>query len=162
MLVMDRQRLAGFARDVGWTSADVEQPSAGADPPAVFSRWTNVVFDRILPPEEPWSEPIAVSRRQAIEPVFGQLASDPAWMAFFFGSSTAAQTLLLSNELCQVALPKGSGLGALSLGFASRLRKWVMIWICFPKNVVKSVASGRALLAFQAAVLAPALVGRQI
>ena len=91
------------------TSADVEQPSAGADPPAVFSRWMKVVFDRILPPEGPWSEPIDVSKRQAMDPGFGQLASDPAGMAFFFGSRTAAQTLLVSSELCHVALPKGSG-----------------------------------------------------
>ena len=52
------------------TSDEVEQPSAGADPPAVFSRWTNVVFDRIVPPDGPCADPIDVSRRQAMEPVF--------------------------------------------------------------------------------------------
>ena len=96
-----------------------------------------------------------------MEPVFGQLASDPAVMAFFFGSRTAAQTLLLSSELCHVALPKGNGLGAAPLGFVSGLRKCVMIWNVCPKMVWNKVASGRAPLTVQDAVDAPAAVGRQ-
>jgi len=79
------------------------------------------------------------SKRQAIEPVFGQLVSEPAWIeageggVVEFESGTCAHTLLLSKELCQVALPKGSGFGAASLGFVSGLRKWVMIWKSRPK-----------------------------
>ena len=96
-----------------------------------------------------------------MEPVFGQLASDPAGMAFFFGSRTAAQTLLLSSELCHVALPKGRGFGARSFGLVSGLRKCVMIWNVCPKMVWNRVASGRAPLAVQDAVDAPAAVGRQ-
>jgi len=38
------------------------------------------------------------------------------------------------KELCHVALAKGSGVGAASLGFVSGLRKWVMIWKSFPKK----------------------------
>jgi hypothetical protein len=96
-----------------------------------------------------------------MEPVFGQLASDPAGMAFFFGSRTAAQTLLLSSELCHVALPKGRGFGAASFGLVSGLRKCVTIWNVCPKMVWNRVASGRAPLAVQDAVDAPAAVGRQ-
>src|SRR5690349_3806288 len=101
----------------------------------------NVVFDRILPPVGPWSEPIAVSKRHAMDPVFGQLGSVPARMACVVGSRTAAQTLLLSSELCHVALPKGSGFGATPFGFVSGLRKWVMIWNVCPKMVWNRVAS---------------------
>jgi hypothetical protein len=84
-----------------------------------------VVFDRAVPPVGPGCEPVDSSSRQGIEPAFGQLGSDPAGMMFEF--STCAQTLLVSNELCHVALPKGSGLGAASFGFASGLRKCVAI-----------------------------------
>ena len=52
-----------------------------------------------------------------------------------FPFSTAAHTLLLSNELCHVALPKGCGFGATSLGFVLGLRKWVMIWTSCPKKL---------------------------
>jgi hypothetical protein len=53
-----------------------------------------------------------------MDPVFGQLlGSEPAGIAF--PCNTAAQTLLLSTELCQVALPNGSGFGAKSLGLVS-------------------------------------------
>ena len=38
-----------------------------------------------------------------------------------------AQTSLLSDELCQVAMPTGNGLGAAVFGLSSGLRKWVMI-----------------------------------
>ena len=56
------------------------------------------------------------------------------------------------------SLPKGSGLGANSLGFVSGLRKWVMIWTVYPKTFVKRVASGRAGLTVQET---PEPVGRQ-
>ena len=90
------------------------QPSAssGADPPFVFKRWTKVVWVRNLPPVGPCSEPMDCSKRQAIEPVFGQLVSEPAGIeageggVVEFESGTCAHTLLLSNELCQVALPQ--------------------------------------------------------
>jgi hypothetical protein len=80
------------------------------------------------------------SKRQAIEPVFGQLGSEPARIeageggVVEFESGTCAHTLLLSKELCHVALPKASGFGAASLGFVSGLRKWVMIWKSFPND----------------------------
>src|SRR5215510_16467106 len=77
-------------------------------------------------------------------------------MTFFFGSRTAAQTLLLSSELCHVALPKGRGFGATSFGLVSGLRKCVMIWNGCPKTVWNRVASGRAPLTVQDAVNAPA------
>ena len=60
-----------------------------------------------------------------MEPVFGQLGSEPAGIEVEL--KTWAQTLLLSSELCHVALPNGSGLGAASLGLASGLRKCVTI-----------------------------------
>jgi hypothetical protein len=106
------------------------------------------------------------SKRQAIEPVFGQLGSEPARIAVGeggvveFESGTCAHTLLLSKELCHVALPKGTGFGAASLGFVSGLRKWVMIWTSCPKTFTKRVASGRALRMVQE--VPPVLVGRQI
>jgi hypothetical protein len=96
-----------------------------------------------------------------MDPVFGQLGSVPARMACVVGSRTAAQTLLLSSELCHVALPKGSGFGATPFGFVSGLRKWVMIWNVCPKMVWNRVASGRAPLTVQEAVDAPSAVGRQ-
>jgi hypothetical protein len=61
------------------------------------------------------------SRRQAIEPLFGQLGWDPAGIEFAF--RTCAHTLLLSIELCHVTLPKGSGFGANWLGLVLGLRK---------------------------------------
>src|SRR5882724_10438658 len=97
------------------------------------------------------------NNRQLIEPAFGQLWSVPASIDPAF----CAQTMLLSSELCHVALPKGSGLGALSLGFVSGLRKCVMISKSCPKIFVKRVASGRAPVTVQEAVEAPTLVGRQ-
>jgi len=82
----------------------------------VFKRWTKVVLLRILPPVGPRSEPIDSSKRQAIEPVFGQLVgSEPAGIeaGIELGfRKTCAHTLLLSRELCHVALPTGNGLGA--------------------------------------------------
>ena len=107
------------------TSFEVKQPVLGATPPLVFKRWTKVVLLRRLPPVGPSSEPIDSSKRQAIELVFGQLGSDPAGIVF--ECRTCAHTLLLSKELCHVALPNGSGFGAAALGFVSGLRKWVMI-----------------------------------
>ena len=100
----------------------------------VFKRWTKVVLDMILPPAGPCCVPIDCSKRQAIEPVFGQLGFEPAGIeageggVVEFESGTCAHTLLLSKELCHVALPKGNGFMAASLGFTSGLRKWVTIW----------------------------------
>ena len=91
------------------TSGDVEHPSAGAAPPRVFNLWMKVVLDNIVPPEGPGCEPMDCSSRQGMEPVFGQVGSEPAGM--LFECSTCAQTLLVSNELCHVALPKGRGVG---------------------------------------------------
>src|SRR6185369_3822597 len=107
------------------TSVETAQPSAGAEPPLVFRRWTKLVLLSRVPPVGPSFDPTVVSNRQAIEPVFGQLfRSLPA--GIIVPLRTAAHTLLLSNELCHVALPKGTGLVG-SLGFSSGLRKWVMI-----------------------------------
>jgi hypothetical protein len=91
------------------------------------------------------------NKRQGIEPEFGQLGSVPATIdpppSFV---NTTAHTLLVSRELCHVALPpRDTGLGAFSLGFASMLRKWVMIWKGCPKISVNRVASGRAGLTVQ-------------
>jgi hypothetical protein len=55
----------------------------------------------------------------------------------------AAQTLLLSKELCQVAFPLSGGTMP-SLGFSLMRAKWVMISSGCPKMLVKRVASGRA------------------
>src|SRR6516225_4652002 len=107
-----------------------------------------------LPPAGPSCDPIDCSRRQLIAPAFGQLASEPAAI----DPTAFAHTTLLSREFCQVALPKGSGFGALSLGFVSGLRKCVMISKFCPKTVANRVASGRAPLTVQEA---PVLVGRQ-
>jgi hypothetical protein len=68
-----------------------------------------------------------------MEPVFGQLGWEPAGIkageggVVEFESGTCAHTLLLSKELCHVALPKGSGLVAASLGLILGLRKCVTI-----------------------------------
>src|SRR3954449_8819660 len=118
-----------------------------------------VVLLRTLPPVAPGSAPIASSRRQAIEPAFGQVGSEPAGIIVPW--RTCAHTLLLSSELCHVALPNGRGFGAASFGFVSGLRKWVMIWKSKPKKFWKRVASGRALLTVHEAVEAPTLVGKQ-
>jgi len=102
------------------TSDATEQPVSGADPPLVFNLWMNEVLVRLLPPVGPRSSPITSSNRHAIEPAFGQLdESEPAGIE----PTACAHTLLLSNELCHVALPKGSGSGALSLGVVFGLRK---------------------------------------
>ena len=76
-------------------------------------------------PAVPRCDPIDCSSKQGIAPACEQLESEPAGIDF----SGFAQTRLLSNELCQVGLPKGSGVGAFSLGFVSGLRKWVMTWM---------------------------------
>src|SRR5205823_14360765 len=83
----------------------------------------NVVLVSDLPPVGPSSEPITCSKKQSIEPPFGQLASVPAVMKFFF----CAHTRLLSKELCQVTSPKRGGFGPMSFGFTTGLRKWVII-----------------------------------
>ena len=95
------------------------------------------------------------SKRQLIDPAFGQLGSEPETI----DASELPHTLLLSNELCHVALPKGSGFGANWLGFASGLRKWVRIWMACPKKLSKRVACGQEALTVHEA--APVLVGRQ-
>jgi hypothetical protein len=79
-----------------------------------------VVLVRMLPPAGPGCEPMDWRSRHGIEAAFGQLGSEPAGIEFAF--MTCAQTLLVSRA-CQVALPKGNGLGAASLGLASGLRK---------------------------------------
>ena len=104
------------------TSADVKQPSMGADPPFVFSRWMKLVWLSNVPPMGPSREPTVSSKRQGIEPVFGQLGSPELARIIAFPLKTAAHTLLLSNELCHVALPKGTGRVG-SLGFSFGLRK---------------------------------------
>jgi len=83
----------------------------------------NVVWVMTFPPAGPGFDPIVLSKRHAMPPAFGQLASEPAVTD---GVSAFAHTMLLSEELCHVGLPTGSGLGANSLGFVSGLRKWVM------------------------------------
>src|SRR5258706_11254262 len=99
-----------------------------------------VVLVSDLPPAGPSSAPITCSKRQSIAPPFGQLASVPAVMKFFF----CAQTRLLSKELCHVTSPKRGGFGPIRLGFSTGLRKWGMICTPFPKKFVKNVALGRA------------------
>src|SRR5947207_9273243 len=116
-----------------------------------------LVLLKARPPVGPSSAPITWSKRQAIEPVFGQAGSEPALAKCM----VCAHTLLLSKELCQVALAKASGLGANLFGFVLGLRKWVIIWTCCPKKVTKRVASGRAVLTVQEAMAAPWTVGRQ-
>jgi hypothetical protein len=74
-----------------------------------------------VPPVGPSREPTVSSKRQGIEPVFGQLGS-PELAGIDFPPRTAAHTLLVSNELCHVALPKGTGCAG-SLGFSFGLRK---------------------------------------
>src|SRR5437016_4773150 len=100
-----------------------------------------LVWVRNLPPVGPSSAPMTCSNRQAIEPVFGQLGMSGEGA---IACCVCAQTLLLSNELCHVALPKARGLGANLFGFVLGLRKCVMICTCCPKIFAKSVASGRA------------------
>src|SRR5262249_18499283 len=119
-----------------------------------------VVLDNIVPPAGPACEPMDCSSRQGMEPAFGQVGSEPAGM--LSECSTCAQTRLVSSELCHVALPKGSGLGAASFGFASGLRKCVAVWRSCPKKRWKRGASGREGLTVQEALAAPALVGRQM
>src|SRR6266498_4115386 len=97
------------------------------------------------PPVGPCCDPIDWSSKQGIAPACEQLESEPAGIPF----SDFAQTTLLSSELCQVGLPNGSGLGAFSLGFASGLRKCVIICTSRPNIFTNSVASGRLLLTVQ-------------
>jgi hypothetical protein len=101
-----------------------EATGIGADPPLVFKRWMKVVLVMILPSAGPCCVPIACSKRQPIAPAFGQTGSEPAGIVVC--GLAAAHTLLLSKELCQVALAKGSGFGANSVGFVLGLRKWVV------------------------------------
>src|ERR1700730_7180879 len=115
-----------------------------------------VVLAKILPPVGPCGVPIACSKRQSIAPAFGQLASVPAGMVVC--GLAAAHTLLLSKELCHVALAKGRGFGAKSLGLVLGLRKWVIISRGSPKKLANRVASGRAPLTVQEA---PPSLGRQ-
>ena len=116
-----------------------------------------MVLVKKLPPAGPVSVPIDCNKRQAIAPGFGQLGSEPAGI----DCSVCPHTLLVSNELCHVAFPKGSGFGADWLGLVSGLRKCVITSTYLPKTFTKRVASGREALTVQEAVEAPALVGRQ-
>ena len=76
----------------------------------VFRRWMNVVLIRRLPPERPCSDPVTCSKRQAIDPTFGQLCSEPAVIE----SIRCAQTLLLlTKELCQVGCRRAADWGEL-------------------------------------------------
>src|SRR5689334_5190076 len=109
-----------------------------------------VVLDNIVPPATPGCVPMDCRSRHGIDPAFGHVASDPA--GILFECRFCAQTLLVSSELCQVALPKGSGLGAASFGFASGLRKCVATWTSSPKTRWKRVACGRAAFTVQEAV----------
>src|SRR6266436_7222210 len=113
-----------------------------------------VVLVKSLPPAGPCSDPMTCSKRQAIEPAFGQLGSEPAAIECVVWP----HTLLLSRELCHVGLPKGSGFGANWLGFVLGLRKWVMICTSCSEKLVKRVASGRAPFTVQEA---PVPCGRQ-
>jgi len=79
----------------------------------------NVVLVKSLPPAGPGSDPMTCSNRQAIEPAFGQLGSEPAVIACIGWP----HTLLLSNEFCHVAFAKGIGVGANPFGFVLGLRK---------------------------------------
>ena len=110
-----------------------------------------------LPPASPSADPIDCNKRQAIAPVFGQLGSEPAGI----DCSDCPHTLLLSRELCQVALPKGNGSGAFLLGLVSGLRKCVTTSSYRSKKLTKRVASGREALTVQEAGEVPVLVGRQ-
>ena len=74
----------------------------------VFKRWMKLVLLSSVPPVGPSFAPTVSSNRQAIEPLFGQLARVGAG-GDHISMRTAAHTLLLSNELCHVALPKGTG-----------------------------------------------------
>ena len=69
-----------------------------------------------------------LEQKAADRAAFGQVGSEPAAME----CCVYAHTLLLSEELCHVALPKGNGFGANSLGLVLGLKKWVMI--CAPSR----------------------------
>jgi len=120
----------------------------------VFKRWMKVVLVSDLPPAGPSSAPITCSKRQSIAPPFGQLASVPAVMKFFF----CAQTRLLSKELCHVTSPKRGGFRSDKVGIYDGAEEVGMICTASPKICVKSVASGRALFTVQET---PVLVRRQ-
>src|SRR5919197_3062701 len=99
-----------------------------------------VVLVRLSPPVGPGSAPTTSSKSQGIAPDATKSGSEEEAIA-------RAQTVLVSNESCQVAraVPLSSGLG---------LRKWVMIcWsstlnkvACGPKNVqAKLESEGRQM-----------------
>ena len=116
----------------------------GAAPPVVFKRCTKLALASRLPPVGPFWLPMDCDKRQGIAPSFGQLAgSEPASI----DPTAFAHTLLVSKELCQVALPpSGTGVGAFALGFRSILANWVMIWTGCPKRSEKSVSSRHHLI----------------
>jgi len=95
-----------------------------------------------LPPAGPFCVPIDCSNRQLIEPVFGQLASEPAAI----DPTPFAHTTLLSSELCHVALPKGRGFGAFSLGLVSGLRKVGDNLEILPENLGKKSGFGASVV----------------
>src|SRR6185295_1032574 len=97
------------------------QPVDGARPPTVFTRWMNVVSNRVLPPVGPSALPTTSSRTQGI--AVGETVATPV---------ARAQTVLVSWESSQVTrtIPGSSGL---------RLEKCVMS--CSPKSL-NNVACG--------------------
>jgi hypothetical protein len=83
----------------------MSHPVSGADPPTVFNRWTNVVFDSVVPPVGPTRVPTVTSVTQGIAP-------DPVGSAA--DAIARAHTMLVSRESCQVArmaTPSSAGLG---------------------------------------------------
>src|SRR5437870_399489 len=124
-------------------SAKVLQPVEGATPPAVFSRWMNLVFVRMSPPSGPFWDPVAVTLSQAMAWSATNLGSVEASPSGFCGEGgfTKPQTVLVSLECCQVARigpvanSAGLVLGSNGLG----LKKWVVS--CLPSSL-DSTASG--------------------
>src|SRR5215472_8410714 len=99
-----------------------EHAVVGAAPPRVFRRCTKVVLNSRRPPVGPFSLPRDCSRRHGIAPLLGQLSrSVPPSIE----PIADAHTLLVSKELCQVALPL-SGTETPGSGFSLILRKCVM------------------------------------
>src|SRR4030095_2113785 len=80
------------------------QPVDGARPPRVFTRWTNVVSESVVPPVGPTRDPTLTNFTQGI--AFGSTVA---------AATAAAQTMLVSAESCHVARTTraSSGLGLL-------------------------------------------------
>lgn len=118
-------------------SETVAHPVVGATPPAVFSRWINVVRVSLSPSVGPGWSPTTSSKSQGIAPGATNAESDEEAIA-------TAQTVLLSLESCHVArgVPPSAGLG---------LRKCVRICLslflnkvaCGPKNSQVKLVPGK-------------------